>query len=308
MLRVEGAVNTTSEEATAGLTSGTIKKYNALKAILREMGTALVAFSGGVDSSFLLRVASDELGANAVALTATSPTYLEDELREATELAATIGTRHLIVDSNELEIEGFADNSKERCYFCKSELFGICQDKARELGLTYVLDGTNTDDLSDYRPGSIAAKEKHVRSPLLEAKLNKTDIRVLSKMLALPTWDKPNLACLSSRFPYGTKITEKKLEQIAACESFLHGLGMRQLRVRYHGETARIELDIELNPEAINFFLKDENRKIIVAEFKKVGFTYVTLDLEGYRTGSMNEVLCDSDKNLEEAEPEKRPA
>ncbi|VAV85339.1 ATP-utilizing enzyme of the PP-loop superfamily, partial [hydrothermal vent metagenome] len=197
------------------------------------------------------------------------------------------GARHLIIDSNELLIPNFAENPENRCYFCKDELFGICRVEADKLGIAFVADGSNIDDNGDFRPGRDAARELKVRSPLEEAALTKDEIRLLSKELGLPTWDKPQLACLSSRFPYGTEITEERLDKIKACEEFLHGLGLRQLRVRYHGDIARIELE----PADIGLLLDEKLRNLVVAKFKEIGFPYVTLDLEGYRTGAMNEVI-----------------
>ena len=263
-------------------------KLARLKDIIEDMGSLLVAFSGGVDSGFLLSVAAHALkGRRIAALTATSPTYLDSELKEAELFAKGLDVVHRIVDSNELEIENFAENSPKRCYYCKSELFKICRDSAKELGLAFVADGTNTDDLTDYRPGMKAAKELGVRSPLVEAGLAKAEIRELGKYLGVSTWDKPALACLSSRFPYGTRITEERLKKVKEGEAVIRGLGFKVFRVRYHGETARIEVA----QNDIARLLDDETRGAIVEGFKEIGFVYVSLDLQGYRSGSMNEVL-----------------
>ncbi|WP_305045999.1 ATP-dependent sacrificial sulfur transferase LarE [Geoalkalibacter sp.] len=264
------------------------EKLSRLKNILGRCDSALVAFSGGVDSTFLLRVARDVLGAQKViALTATSPTYPRYEFEQSRRLAAELGVRQIVVESNELEIEGFAQNPPDRCYHCKHELFSLCRDKARELGFQEIFDGSNRDDLEDHRPGRRAGAELKVRSPLVEAELTKADIRLLSRELGLETWDKQPFACLSSRFPYGMEITAERLAQVDRCETHLRDCGFRTYRVRYHGDTARIELAAEELPRLLDAPLREN----IVAEFKAAGFTYVALDLQGYRSGSMNEVL-----------------
>lgn len=260
-------------------------RETCLHGLLADFERVVVAFSGGVDSTFLLWFAVQVLGKErVVAMTATSPTYPLREQNESRQLAASFGVRHLVFESNELEIPGFADNPPRRCYHCKHELFALCLEKARELGFTSVLDGANRDDLADYRPGHEAARELGVRSPLLEAGLTKADIRELSRRAGLPTADKQAFACLASRFPYGTRITAARLRQIDSCEEFLLNAGFRTVRVRFHDDTARIEVDSEELPRLLDPSL----RAAIVSHFRQAGFTYVALDLEGYRTGSMN--------------------
>lgn len=260
-------------------------KARRLNDIIRDLDSVVVAFSGGVDSALLSRLSFDILGDKALAVTASSETYPAHELESAKKLAKEIGITHLIIETKELEIEGFSDNPPDRCYFCKSELFGKLRDIADGEGYANVADGTNLDDTQDYRPGSKAAQELGVRSPLKEAGLTKEDIRRLSEELELSTWDKPSYACMSSRFPYGEEITLEDLAKVSAAEDFLRGMGLGQFRVRHHGTIARLEL----TPE--DFPLVIERRDQITEKFREIGYTYITLDLQGYRTGSMNEVL-----------------
>lgn len=259
-------------------------KRDRLVAALGEMGGCVIGFSGGVDSTFLFAVAAEVLGERALAVTATSETYPERELRQAQELAARIGGRHRVVVSEELDIPGFAANPTNRCYHCKRELFSKLRAIADEEGLPHVADGSNVDDRGDYRPGRQAVGELGVRSPLIEAGLSKSDIRELSKAMALPTWNKPAFACLSSRFSYGDMITREKLGRVGRAEQGLLDLGLRVVRVRHHGDVARIELGPDELVRAVSELQAD-----IVRVVKEAGYTYVALDLQGYRTGAMNE-------------------
>lgn len=261
-------------------------KHQRLEQLLRDMGGCVVGFSGGVDSTFLLAVATAVLGDRALAVTATSDTYPEREQNEAGELARSLGARHKLIVSEEMDLPQFAANPSNRCYFCKQELFTKLKQVASDEGLDWVLDGFNVDDRGDHRPGRDAAKELGVRSPLDEAGLDKEDIRALSRKLDLPTWDKPALACLSSRFPYGTAITRELVAQVGKAEEGLKDLGMRVLRVRHHGDVARVELGPEEFERAVG-----ELREQVIGVVKGVGYAYVAIDLQGYRTGAMNEVL-----------------
>lgn len=247
----------------------------------------MVAFSGGVDSTYLLAEAIATLGDQCVALTAVSGTLPEAEYDEARALAKELGARHLLVSSNELEIEGYRTNPANRCYFCKTELYTICTAKAAELGVPWIIDGCNVDDLGDYRPGRKAAAENAVRSPLIEAGMTKADVRAASERLALRTARKAAFACLGSRFPYGTEITAERLERIGSCEQFLRDAGFYQLRCRFHDDIVRIEV----GPDEIARLLDPELREAVVTHMKSKGFRYVTLDLQGYRMGSLNEAL-----------------
>ncbi|MBE3100739.1 MAG: ATP-dependent sacrificial sulfur transferase LarE [Firmicutes bacterium] len=263
------------------------QKYQQLQTIIKDLGSIAVAFSGGVDSTFLIKVAYDVLGNKAIAVTATSSTYPQREFSEACEYAKGMGIEHIVISSEELDIEGFAKNPKNRCYYCKKELFTKVWKVAKEKGIEYVADGSNIDDVGDYRPGMEAAKELKVVSPLKMAEMTKDDIREISKKLGLPTWDKPAFACLSSRFPYGNEITSDKLKMVDQAEEFLLGLGFRQVRVRHHDEIARIEV----SPSERKKFFNEELMDQVAKRFKEIGFTYAALEMAGYRTGSMNEVL-----------------
>lgn len=263
-------------------------KIDRLRGILLDMDHVLVAYSGGVDSAFLLKVAVETLGDRAVALTARSESYPEWELTAARQLATQIGARLIEVETHEMDRAGYRKNAGDRCYYCKTELFEVAAAHASRLDLGQICYGAITDDLGDHRPGMVAAEERAARAPLIEAGLSKAEIRTASRAMGLPTWDKPASACLSSRFPYGTEITPARLQRVAQAEAGIQALGLRQFRVRFHGDLARIEIE---PTELEQIFLNQALRQALVQICKDAGFLYVSLDLEGYRSGSANAAL-----------------
>jgi uncharacterized protein len=266
-------------------------QLNQLTTIFAQMDRALIAYSGGVDSTLVAKIAQDVLGDRALAVTANSPSLLPDDLEDAQVQATMMGIRHEIVATHEMDNPNYTTNPVNRCYFCKSELHDTLKPLALQRGYPYVVDGINADDLRDYRPGIQAAKERGVRSPLAEVGLSKLDVRALSRHLGLPWWDKPAQPCLSSRFPYGEEITVEKLHRVGRAERYLRDRGYQNLRVRSEGDTARIELPAE----AIKEFVLTTDLNQLVQEFQRYGFLFVTLDLEGYRSGKLNQVLHPSD-------------
>jgi len=288
-LKIE-TVDPASIEADGGLR----KKYLSLCSILSTMDSVVIGFSGGIDSTLLIRVATTVLQERALAVIGKSETYPSREFEEAVRLAGEFGTRFRVVDTEETDDLKFRENPPNRCYFCKTELFGKLHLIAREEGIQWIADGTIVDDLGDFRPGMKAKSEQEIRSPLLEAGFTKNNVRMLAKELGIPTWEKPSFACLASRFPYGFGITKENLMKIDSAETLMRDLGFRFFRVRHHDDRT---VRLEIGPQEFARLFENETRETIVSALKKLGYVYVTLDLQGYRTGSMNEVLTTQEKD-----------
>jgi uncharacterized protein len=264
-----------------------INKFNSLIKLIKKLDSVIVAFSGGVDSTFLLKVSKDVLGKSVLAVTANSEVQSENEIEEVKTIASELGVNHLVIQTNEIHNEDFISNPTNRCYYCKTILFSDVKEIAKQRSIAFIIEGSNADDEGDYRPGLKAINELNIRSPLKEVGLTKNEIRTLSKNMGLRTWDKPSLACLASRIPYGTEITTEKLRRVDEAEMYLHSKGVKQVRVRDHGDIARIEVI----KNDFGLLLQSELEYDVITKFKELGYLYVTIDLEGYKTGSMNKVL-----------------